>query len=99
MFNAIKEFFSGKPAVSPTVEVANQAPYKVPEPTVIQDYADIAIAQLPDPRTPASVPPVVKKAVAEPVKAPAKMSAPKKKPDGHKPAGAKKAPAKRAPKK
>jgi hypothetical protein len=42
MFKAIKEFFTGKPA-----EVVAEVPYKV---EAVVDTADIAIAQLPDPR-------------------------------------------------
>ena len=77
MFNAIKEFFLGKPVQAPKVE---EVPYKVEVAPVVQDYADIAIAQMPAPvavkATPAAAP---KKAAA--VKKPA---APKK------PAGGKK---------
>jgi hypothetical protein len=80
MFNAIKEFFFGKPAVAQApvvdvkVEAVNQAPYKVPEPVVAT--------------TPA---PVAEEAVKPaPAKKPAKMTASKKPAAPKKPAGAKK---------
>jgi hypothetical protein len=80
MFNAIKEFFFGKPAVAQApvvdvkVEAVNQAPYKVPEPAA-----------------PTPAPVVVEDAVKPaPTKKPAKMTASKKPAAPKKPAGAKK---------
>ena len=79
MFNAIKEFFLGKPVQAPKVE---EVPYKVEVAPVIQDYSDIAIAQMPAP---------VKAApVKAPAKAPAKAAAVKKPAAPKKPAGGKK---------
>ena len=84
MIGLLKKLFGAKP-----VETTAEVPYKVeaaPAP-VIQDTADIAIAQLPDP-TPKVEP--VKKA------APAKKAAPKKAAPAKKPTAPKKPKAKPA---
>ncbi len=83
MLGLIKKLFGAKDAAPAPVEAA-AAPVEA-APAIIVDTADIAIAQLPDPRASvAEVAPAV-----EAKKAPAKKSAPKKPPTAKKPATAK----------
>ena len=83
MFNAIKEFFFGKPAATPAVdakvEAANQAPYKVEEPVAVAPVVEVA-----------PVAPIVEEVKAAPAKKPAKMTASKKPAAPKKTTGAKK---------
>ncbi len=85
MLGLIKKLFGAKDAAPAPVEAAAAPVEAAPALIVDTATADIAIAQLPDPRASvAEVAPAV-----EAKKAPAKKSAPKKPPTAKKPATAK----------
>ena len=85
MFNAIKEFFVGKPKAAPEVEtpVAESAPYKVPEPaaTTPIPLAVEPVVEVPAPVVaevaPAKKAPAKKQQYAKKNSAPRKPRAPK----------------------
>ena len=88
MFNAIKEFFVGKPKAAPEVE---SAPYKVPEPAattpiplVVEPVVEVPapvvapVVEVPAPKaTPAKKAPAKKQQYAKKNSAPRKPRAPK----------------------
>ena len=88
MFNAIKEFFVGKPKSAPEVEtpVAESAPYKVPEPAattpiplVVEPVVEVSapvVAEAPK-AAPAKKAPAKKQQYAKKNSAPRKPRAPK----------------------
>jgi len=78
MFNAIKEFFVGKPKAAPEVEspVAESAPYKVPEPAATTPIP-LVVEVLPA-GTEASIVAPAKKAPAKKQQYVKKNSAPRK---------------------
>lgn len=78
MFNAIKEFFVGKPKAAPEVEspVAESAPYKVPEPAATTPIP-LVVEVLPA-GTEASIVAPAKKAPAKKQQYAKKNSAPRK---------------------
>ena len=78
MFNAIKEFFVGKPKAAPEVEtpVAESAPYKVPEPAATTPIP--LVVQLLPAGTEASIAAPAKKAPAKKQQYAKKNSAPRK---------------------
>ena len=88
MFNAIKEFFVGKPKLAPEVEtpVAESAPYKVPEPAattpiplVVEPVVEVSapvVAEAPK-AAPAKKEPAKKQQYAKKTSAPRKPRAPK----------------------
>ena len=80
MFNAIKEFFVGKPKAAPEVEtpapVAESAPYKVPEPEATTPIP--LVVQLLPAGTEASIAAPAKKAPAKKQQYAKKNSAPRK---------------------
>ena len=86
MFNAIKEFFVGKPKAAPEVEtpVAESAPYKVPEPAATTPIPLVVeqVVEVPAPVVaevvPAAKPAPAKKAPAKKQQYAKKNSAPRK---------------------
>ena len=93
MFNAIKEFFVGKPKAAPEVEspVAESAPYKVPEPAattpiplvvepVVEPVVEVpapVVTEVAPAATPAKKAPAKKQQYAKKNSAPRKPRTPK----------------------